>query len=79
MVILAWAAAGVGRLLRQFADTLIGRVIRWRFAEDVAAMKVMAGRDLDSWNRRKIGRPRLRWEGPSSVLAGARWWETIAP
>lgn len=43
-MIAARAAAGVGRLVGRSADSVIGRVISWRSAEDVAAMKEVGGR-----------------------------------
>lgn len=39
-------------------------------------MRQMPGKSLGPWRRRKIGRPRLRWEGPRRTLTGGCWWDT---
>lgn len=48
------------RRLRSDDVRVVGRVIRWQSAEDVAAMKEKSGRTFGPWSRTELRRPRLR-------------------
>lgn len=77
-VILACAAAGVGRLLRRAADTALGGVIRRRSAKDVAAIKVMARKSLGRGGARRSATHAFGGSNAWGTLAGACWWDTLA-
>lgn len=65
------------RLAERSACSVVERLLRWRSAADVSVMRSIAGGRLGAWSRRRVGRPRGRWEDLRVKAAGESWLAEI--
>lgn len=59
--------------------SVLGRVLAWRSAADIPTLQSLVGGRLGSCARRRLGGPRLCWEGLLLFTAGDSRWATAGP